>query len=340
MSKYSVCFTGFTREDEAVLASQFEQANARLGQRWRLAAEADAAVLIIDMDSMYGHMTWLKARNSGRITVAVTSGSRAETDHRLSRPTSADALAELLGQLADLVPEASATPAPAAAPIAAPVSAAPPAAPAPAAAPVESNARTTAEVPATTMTARQSGQMPAMTARMSGQMPAMPAREPRLSDYLRPGNFPGPVKLQVADAPLLVLDPNNQTYLGGPALKPFQAYATATVQQSDFHPIDAAELASLTTQLAGTQPWSRLAWLCALLGGKGSLAAGFDPNQNYKLSKWPQTEREFPKHFRIATVMMKGPAKLTDIAEQSGVPLADVIDFVNASLATGYAGVA
>jgi hypothetical protein len=70
------------------------------------------------------------------------------------------------------------------------------------------------------------------------------------------------------------------------------------------------------------------------------IAPGIDPNSLFKLNKWPQTEREFPKHFRIATVMMKGPAKLTDIAEQSGVPLAEVTDFVNASLATGYAATA
>ena len=36
--------------------------------------------------------------------------------------------------------------------------------------------------------------------------------------------------------------------------------------------------------------------------------------------------------------MMKGPATLSEIAEASGVPLVDVTDFVNASLATGFAG--
>ena len=35
--------------------------------------------------------------------------------------------------------------------------------------------------------------------------------------------------------------------------------------------------------------------------------------------------------------MMKGPATLDEVASASGVPLADVTDFVNASLATGYA---
>jgi hypothetical protein len=35
--------------------------------------------------------------------------------------------------------------------------------------------------------------------------------------------------------------------------------------------------------------------------------------------------------------MMKGPATLDEVAAASGVPLAEVVDFVNASLATGYA---
>ena len=36
---------------------------------------------------------------------------------------------------------------------------------------------------------------------------------------------------------------------------------------------------------------------------------------------------------------MKGPATLEEMASASGVPLADVADFVNASLVTGYAEV-
>jgi hypothetical protein len=35
--------------------------------------------------------------------------------------------------------------------------------------------------------------------------------------------------------------------------------------------------------------------------------------------------------------MMKGPATLPEIAEASGMPVADVADFVNASLVTGFA---
>ena len=79
----------------------------------------------------------------------------------------------------------------------------------------------------------------------------------------------------------------------------------------------------------------RLLWLCGLVVGKGNLLPGYPPGKKYVLTKWPQIEREFPKHFRIATVMMKGPALVKEIAEQAGVPESEAADFVNAGLVTG-----
>ena len=80
----------------------------------------------------------------------------------------------------------------------------------------------------------------------------------------------------------------------------------------------------------------RLLWLCGLVVGKGSLLPGYAANKKFVLTKWPQIEREFPKHFRIATVMMKGPAFVKDIAEQSGAGEHEVVDFVNAGIVTGH----
>src|SRR5690606_40499573 len=85
------------------------------------------------------------------------------------------------------------------------------------------------------------------------------------------------------------------------------------------------------------QPLLRLVWLGGLVSGEGRLLPGYDPDAKYQLTRWPQTEREFPRHFRIATAMMKGPAKLEEIAATSGIALAEITDFVNANLATGIA---
>ena len=71
--------------------------------------------------------------------------------------------------------------------------------------------------------------------------------------------------------------------------------------------------------------------------GHHTLLPGQDPDGKYRLVKWPQTEREYPKHFRIATAMMKGPATVAEVAEASGVTQEEVADFDNANLATGYA---
>jgi len=318
MTSHSICFAGLSREEEAEITARFKQANASTGDHWLLTPETEAGVLVIDMDSMYGQMSLMKAIGSGKILVALTASGRADTDYVLQRPVTAESLAVLFAQVEAGSPAVA--PPPAAAPEPKPEPAPVPAAEAPALAappaePEASAARTPAEQPAL----------------------APPPADPRLADYLRPGALSGPVRLQLAGAPDLVLDPGTQTYLSGSALKPLLHYCAAVVREDDLVPVPAAELPALVASLGGSQPWSRLAWLCALSGGHGALAPALGPNERYKLLRWPQTEREFPKHFRIATVMMKGPSLLTDIAEQSGVPLAEVIDYINACLATGVA---
>ncbi len=311
MTTLSVCFTGLSREEEAAVVSCFKQANARLGNRWLATPESEASVLVIDMDSMYGQMSLMKALGTGRVLVALTASGRAETDYVLQRPVTVDALVALLGQIDLDTPEpelVAPQPETHAQPTAVPPLASAPAAPA------------TAPEPA-----------PALA-----PAAALPAHS-RLADLLRPAALAGPVRLQLPDAPELVLDPATQTYLGVAALKPLQPYCSASFAAADLAPVPASDLAGLATRLGGSQPWSRLAWLCALTGGNGALAEGNGPNEKYRLLKWPQTEREFPKHFRIATVMMKGPANLLEISQASGASLAEVIEFVNASLATGVA---
>lgn len=319
------------------MLSAFDQANMRLPKRWAATNEKEAELIVIDMDTVYGHMTWLKANAAGKITAAVTTSDRAEADHLLPRPVTLDSLVQLLALLSNQT--ASAIPI----------------------------ARTTGQQTAITpemLNARSTGQqavftasepahrtadaqpavtaeMPAITPRMTtGTQAAMPNLGPRalkLLDFLKPGALGGPVKIQLNDAPLLVIDPNSQTYLGSSSLKPYMAYGLATLTETDFIAIDSEEFNQLGKQLGGSQPLARLAWLAGLVGGHGQLLPAYNPNGLFKLSKWPQTEREFPKHFRIATVMMKGPAKLTEIAEQSGSSLADVTDFVNANLISGHA---
>lgn len=330
MSSTSLCFTGFSRDELSQAQALFEQANAQRGQRWSQAAEAEAGVLVIDMDSMYGHMTWLKAAGSGRRTVGVTAGERCETDFLLRRPLSAEGMAAVLAELEAGAPAGNRATAPAAAPIpeAAPV-------PAPAPAPVApaAEAPEPAEPSDEAKAAIASQYIAAVT---TGQMAAMPANpiphRPSLSDLLAPGALPGPSRLRLAGAPDLLLDPRTQAWAGSATLKPLLPYVKAELSAADASPIDPAEFEA---QRGNAQPYMRLLWLCALGSGDGQLITGFLPNRKFVLTKWPQIEREFPKHFRIATAMMKGPALLQEIADASGASAAEVTDFVNAGLASG-----
>lgn len=340
MNANMVCFSGFSREDEVQVLSAFDQANMRLPKRWAATNEKEAELIVIDMDTVYGHMTWLKANNDGKITVAVTTSDRAEADHLLPRPVTTEDLVNLLGLLSDQTPSAN--------PIARTTGQQAAVTPEMlnsrisgeelAASPSEMpSARTTGTQASVKTVAVAAG--PRLTTGTQAAMPNFGPRALKLLDFLKPGVLGGPVKIQLNDAPLLVIDPVSQTYLGNNSLKPYTTYGTANLTESDFIAIDDDEFNQLSKQLGGTQPLARLSWLAGLLGGHGQLLPAYNPNSLFKLSKWPQTEREFPKHFRIATVMMKGPAKLTDIAEQAGSTLADVTDFVNANLLSGHASV-
>lgn len=359
MASSTLCFTGFSREELAAVHSLFEQA----GAGWREAPEGEADVLVIDMDSLYGHMTWLKAHNSGKTTVGVTAGERSETDYLWRRPLDAASLRTLLAAVASGAPAATpepatpAAPEPAAATAPAPTPRAaepPPPAPAPAEPPRAEPpraeaARADAPRPAPVAPpapAEAPPEPPAshaadeyIAAYTTGQMAAMPAtlapHQPRLSDFLGRGALPGPSRLAREGLPALVFDPASQTWAGSATLKPLLPLLDQTLAATDFAPIDGAEFERAKAAAGGAHPYARLLWLSGLAAGQGQLLPGHAAAKKFVLTKWPQIEREYPKHFRLATAMMKGPALVREIAEQAGVPEADVVDFVNAGLASG-----
>lgn len=319
MSSATLCFSGFSRDELAEVQQLFEQANAKLGHGWVLVPEPEAQVLVIDMDSMYGHMTWLKAASGGKTTVGMTAGDRCETDFLLKRPANQASLRDLLARIAEGRDQA--------------VSSAPAPAPAPAPATVaESSEPIEADAPASE---RPSADY--IAAITTGKMAALPANaqphQPAISDLLAQAK--GPTRVQVAGAPDLLLDPASQTYAGSATLKPLLPFVEAVIDASCSAPAEMAEFDRAKLTSGGAQPFMRLLWLCGLTVGKGHLLPGFTEARKFLLTKWPQIEREFPKHFRLATVMMKGPAFVKDIAEASGVSAAEVIDFINAGLVSG-----
>lgn len=330
MATHRICFTGMDRAEEEALASLFNRLNAKLGNPFTLATEAEADILVVDVDSIYGHMTWLRMHNRSDLTVVALSHRESnESDHTLLRPVDEARMGPLLQILAGAaVPEASPAPdvVPAKPKADAPSPARPPTPEPPApVAPAPAEAEPPRAVEATVQLAQPE---PA---------PVIPQRDPELGDYLTPGALPGPVRLDIDGAPPLVIDPGAQAYLGPAQLKGFIPYCKRVIRADDWQPVPAGEVALLASRLGSPQPWGRLAWLHGLVSGQGMLREGLAADDRFQLLKWPQIEREYPKHFRIATAMMKGPQTVAEIAQASSTAPEEVADFVNASLAAGQA---
>lgn len=306
--------TGMDQKTEAAVLAAFKAANAETGHHWTLADDDNADYVVVDMDSLYGPMSWLRLHAAGRKVIGLTSVERSQTDYRLAHPVSASDLAVLLSEIAA---DAPLEPAPAAAPP--PPKPAPEPAPAMPPPPAEPVAAAPEPEPAPPFIPEPE---PAPAA------PAEPVARPLLQ-WLANGALPRRVRLQRGGATLLI-DADAGSWHGSSALKPLASCFEGTLQADDFEVLDAADWEKDAARLGPAQPLLRLQWL-------GGLLSGAETSGSYLLKKWPQTEREYPKHFRIATVMMKGPATVDEIAEASGVPRGDVADFVNANLATGYA---
>lgn len=345
---------------EAALQAAFATANAQLGSGWRLVPEHEAQYVIVDMDSMYGPMSWLRLHANGKTVVGLTHAPRTQTEFRVGKPVDNDGVVALLETLCAHEPAdaaaPAATPAPARAAPAASEDSPVPAGMTPAPQPFD---QLPEELPgaigdtlpdtdplalpaAGTIATPASHEPPSTT--VAQVIPAAPNIEPHvpapaaprtLADWVRDGRLQGRVRFERGGASVLI-NADQQQYFGPAALKPLAPLFEGPATADEFAPVDGGEWTAQTGSQT-PQPLVRLAWYGALLAGQGRLAPGHDPDGRYTLLKWPQTEREFPKHFRIATAMMKGPTTLPELAAASGVPLEDVTDFVNASLATGFA---
>ncbi len=339
--------TGMDGKQEADVRAAFAVANAASGERWTLVEGDRADVVLVDMDSLYGPMSWLRLHAAGRKVIGLTGMERSQTDYRLPRPLEASDLAALLARIADEAGAPAHAPAPVpstSTPAPAPTDHLPPL---PAKIPQDATEAAPPESPAMAGVVA-TGDDPAATAPPPATASPMPDPEPQpapepqrpdrpLAEWLRPGALPGRVRYQCADAPALLIDPVRREWIGPASLKAVAACFRDTVLREDFVPVTDAEWDREAAAHGPAQPLVRLQWLGGLASGNGALLPGLDPQGQYRLVKWPQTEREYPKHFRIATAMMKGPATVDEVAEASGVPHADVADFFNANLATGFA---
>jgi hypothetical protein len=336
--------TGMDSKTEAEVQAAFKAANAETGNQWTLVEGDEADYVVVDMDSLYGPMSWLRLHAAGRKVIGLTSVDRNQTDFRLPRPISADDFTVLLSEIAvDAPVEAAAAKAAAAAASAQKIETT--------AVKVEATPQPDPIPEPEPLPVAEPEPIPQPEAEAEPEPEPIPEPEPEpepqpvielpadrgLARWLLAGGLERRVRLQRGDGPVLLVDPRTRVWHGPATLKPLAGYFEGNLLLEDFTTPDAAAWESEAAAIGAAQPLSRLQWLGGLLSGHGALLPGLDPDGKYRLLKWPQTEREYPKHFRIATAMMKGPASVAEVAEASGVAKEDVADFVNANLATGYA---
>ena len=311
-----------------------------VGANWEWVTDSTTAdVILIDADSLYGHMDWLKAQSQGRNVICLTASNGHEQDNVLHRPIGVGGLKASLmmaaGGCRDAAADAPvapepAVPAPRPAVITAPQPAVAAVAPTPKPAPAPVPTPAAVAVP-----------MPEPVAlRPAPVAPPAPVAAPAtmaLIDYFLSENLADARKLERDGQPPLIIDAAADRYYGGLTLKPLLPYCMGAIKANEWKPLPAAEIEKLRAVNAGL-PLSRLLWLYIIGTSNGStMLPGLDLNAKFKLVKWPQIEREFPKHFRIGTAMMKGPSTLSEIADGSGATVGEVIDFVNAYAAIGFA---
>lgn len=343
----SVFFTGMDSSDAEQLTTLFNDANRRTGNLVSLANDqGSASALVIDVDTLYGHMTWLGSQKSGQTLIALTSGATANADYVLHRPVTMDAMRSIvhaLGKGQGSAQHASA-----------PVKETPAIRPSHSdehATPVANHALSPTLPPEDAIKAAAHRPESAPLAQATTPVvetvvapivlpsPAPKPRERTLIDVLLANDLPaGPHKLELPGLPVLAVDLGQKVFLCSSGIKPFLPHTKPTLTPDAWQSLSAAEFSALRKSVGGTQPLSRLIWLAAL-GGSESVLHDAEPDARYKLTKWPQIEREFPKHFRIATAMMKGFFTPEEFAQQSGATVEEVREFLAASLATAHAEV-
>lgn len=308
---HSICVVGADDDLGSRITTLLLEHVGRLEARWKPASQADADVLLIDPDSVYGHMDWLRAQSSGRLAIACTGNPDAFAKTPLLRkPVASEELVMVLNRIGSTL---------GARPKEATVAAAAP--------------RTAIPTAATDITMRAPLDPPQAPA--APQVAETPS-EPQLLYFI--GNespLQGKTRLTAPGLPQILIDPQARQWHADSNLKALAGWCTQALTSANIGSMSDIEFANAAANLTA-QPHSRLVWLAHLFRGDGQLAPALDIGGRFKLARWPQSEREFPKHFRIATVMLKEAAPLADIAAQSGASAADVADFINAYSALGF----
>jgi hypothetical protein len=318
----TIAVTGASEHDVARINGLLDRHRHKLSSAWTSAEAADADLLLIDIESMYGQMDWLRARSRGRLVIAYTSAAQPlEPEFSLRKPVVSNDLVKLLNRISAGMANGKTELSQAMQPANSETYESAPA--------IES----TIEAPAPKLEAVAAHREPVIE-----PAPAAPA-EPDIyfvDELVRILDVSaGPVRLVCEGLPSIIIDPARQKWFAGVGLKALTGWSKHPVRREHLIHLDADEFAN-AVDILPAQPYSRLIWLAHLARWEGQLDPGLPADARYRLTRWPQVEREFPKHFRIATAMMSGIGTIDEIATQSKAAASDVVDFINAYNALGY----
>ncbi len=155
-----------------------------------------------------------------------------------------------------------------------------------------------------------------------------------LLQYLPQRIFGGPAQIALADAPLLVIDPEARMFFANGPLPALEPYSREALRFGDWKRLTGAELEEARKGM-DARPYAQLIWMDSFIHSKGSLSRRFDPEGSYRLTKRLDLANDYPRALRISAQMERS-RKLADIARASGAELAEVFDVVNAYEAIGY----
>jgi len=151
--------------------------------------------------------------------------------------------------------------------------------------------------------------------------------------YLTGELLGGPAQIAWAEQAVLTLDPKNQTFHCELGLVALEVYCRESPRRSDWRMLTSTEMGQIR-ELQPAQPYSRLVWLDVMLKSAGKLAAHLDPGGTYRITRWLEIRRDYPRLSRISTVMMQ-PLRLHEIVAASAAEMSEVFDVVNAYDAIG-----
>jgi hypothetical protein len=336
LNRLRIALSELESGDAEVFRTSLQRLDERLPHHWEWAELARADLVIVDMDSLFGHMAWLKAHGAGKQVITFArAGAVNGSDLVLAKPLDDKAFATVLEQAAARIDSSEG-----ARRKHAPVHAAQSAAQAQTH-PVSAEFPVVPAQPVSVMDLAAAGGAPATDGTPATPVEtvetvetvdvAEPEPEPRnVAEMLCRQKIDEPARVKGTD---LVIDPGRDAYYSAEAaLKPLRSGLEK--EPGALQRLDARALSEAQHHKA--HPLARLRWFAGLVATPGALAHGLGADEKYRLARWPQTEREFPRHFRIATAMMKQAATPAEIAQASGVPVAEVIDYINASRAAGW----